>query len=177
MRPGQVARWATHSRKMEHTDDVIVLSLFRRSDASLLVEADADPEHRKRFDFPADFKPSLQHSEKVIARWERERLAQKRFPYAIRSAITNELLGGVELKPLGDGMANLSYWTYPRHRRRGVASRAVSLMCELAFSEFGFRAVRAVVDADNIASRCVVVANGFDEAGMKSGRVCYILRR
>ena len=160
---------------MEHSDGVIILSLFQRADAPVLRESDADPEHRRRFDFPPDFRPSLRHSEEVIARWEGERLARKRFPYAARSAATGELLGGVELLPLGDGMANLSYWTHPRYRRRGVASRAVSLACRLAFREFGFRALRVLVDADNVASRRVAAGNGFREAGVQDGRVCYIL--
>ncbi len=30
---------------MEHSDDVIILSLFQRADAPVLLEADADPEH------------------------------------------------------------------------------------------------------------------------------------
>ena len=84
---------------MEHSDGVIVLSLFERADAPVLLKADADPEHGRRFDFPADFRPSLSHSEEVIARWERERLARKRFPYAVRDAATGELLSGVELLP------------------------------------------------------------------------------
>jgi ribosomal-protein-alanine N-acetyltransferase len=160
---------------MEHVDCAIILSLFQRTDAPVLIEADADPEHRQRFDFPADFRPSLRHSLDVIAQWEGERLARKRFAYAVRNSATAELLGGVELLPIGGEMANLSYWTYPRHRRRGVASRAVSLACGLAFSEFGFRTLRVLVDADNIASRRVAVGNGFREAGMQDGRVCYIL--
>ena len=159
---------------MEHSDDVIILSLFQRADAPVLLEADADPEHRRRFDFPVDFRPSLRHSEDVIARWETERLARKRFPYAVRAAATGELLGGVELLPLGNKMANLSYWTHPRYRRRGVASCAISLVCRLAFREFAFRALRVLVDADNVASRRVAVGNGFCEAGMQDGRVCYI---
>lgn len=162
-----------HPCKMD--DSVIILSLFRRTDAPVLVEADADLEHRLRFDFPAHFRPSLRHSEQVIVRWERERLARKRFPYAVRDAATGELLGGVELLPLGQGMANLSYWTYPPYRRRGVASRAVSLACRLAFGEFGFRGLRVLVDADNVASRRVAVGNGFREVGMQETRVCYIL--
>jgi len=158
-----------------NSDDLIILTLFQRADAPVLLEADADPEHRRRFDFPADFRPSLRHSEDVIARWEAERLARKRFPYAVRGAATGELLGGVELLPLGNKMANLSYWTHPRYRRRGVASRAVSLVCRLAFREFGFGALRVLVDADNVASRRAAIANGFREAGMQDGRVCYIL--
>jgi RimJ/RimL family protein N-acetyltransferase len=160
---------------MESSDDVIILSLFQRADARVLVEADSDPEHRRRFDFPPDFRPSLRHSEDVIARWEGERVAGKRFPYAVRSAATGELLGGVELLRLGDKLANLSYWTHPHHRRRRVASRAVSLVCRLAFHEFGFRSLRVLIDADNVASRGVALGNGFQETGLQDGRVCYIL--
>ena len=160
---------------MKHGDDVIILRLFQRADAPVLLEADADPEHRLRFDFPADFTPSLRHSEDIIARWEAERLNGKRFPYAVRGAATGELLGGVELLPLGNKIANLSYWVHPHYRRRGFASRAVSLICRLAFREFGFRALRVLVDTDNVASRRAAIGNGFREAGMQDGRVCYIL--
>ena len=56
------------------SDGVVTLTFFASSDAAVLFEADGDAEHRRRFDFPDDFVPSLQHSENVIARWERERL-------------------------------------------------------------------------------------------------------
>lgn len=160
---------------MEHNDCGIILNLFQRADAPVLLEADADPEHRRRFDFPEDFRPSLRHSEEVIARWEAERLAGKRFPFAVRDAATGELLGGVELRPLGNEMANLSYWTHPRHRRQRVAARAVTVICRLAFCEFGFRALQALVDEDNVASRRIVVGNGFRKVGRRDGRVCYLL--
>jgi len=160
---------------MLEEDGSVVLSLFCEADAPALVAADADPEHRRRFDFPPDFVPSLRHSEEVIARWESERLVEKRFAFAVRSANMGELLGGVELLPLGDGIANLSYWTHPAHRRRGVASRAVSLACQVALRDFGFRALRALVDPDNTASRRIAVGRGFREVGTEDGRICYIL--
>jgi len=37
-----------------------------------------------------------------------------------------------------------------------------------------FRALRVLVDADNVASRRVAIGNGFREVGMQDGRVCYI---
>jgi RimJ/RimL family protein N-acetyltransferase len=159
----------------EHTDGFITLTLFQRTDAPVLLDADSDPEHRRRFDFPAGFRPSLRHSENVIARWERERLARERFPYAVRSVEAGTLLGGVELLPLGGETGNLSYWTYPRHRRRGIACRAVSLACDIAFLEFNLRRLRILVDPDNAASRRVAIQNRFREVGMHEGRVCYVL--
>ena len=157
------------------SDGVITLTFFAPSDAPLLLEADGDAEHRRRFDFPDDFVPSLQHSENVIARWERERLAGVRFVFAVRSAANGELLGGCELRPLSNGAANLSYWTYPRHRCRGVASRAVTLAREVAVAELDFRSLQIVADHDNIPSRQIAARNGFEEVGEQDGRILYTL--
>jgi RimJ/RimL family protein N-acetyltransferase len=133
---------------IEDTDDSIVVTLFQEDDATVLCTADADPQHRRRFDVPDDFVGSIRHSKDVLARWQSERLEGRRFPYAVCNAATGELLGGVELRPLGNGMGNFSYWTYPPHRRQRVASRALALACEMAFAEFGFRILRLGVDPD-----------------------------
>src|SRR5215211_7111629 len=95
------------------SDGVVALSLFERGDAAVLRDGDHDPEHRRRFDFPQSFVPSLQHSLDTISRWERERLTGKRFPFAVRDANTGDLLGGCELRPRCGDAADLSYWTYP----------------------------------------------------------------
>ena len=159
----------------EFSDGVVALGFFAPADARVLLEADGDREHRRWFEFPEDFVPSLQHSESVIRRWEDERVAGTRFAFAVRSATSHDLLGGCELRPLGDGRANLSYWTYPRHRCHGVASRAVKLACEVASSEFDFRIVQVIVDPENMASRRVALRNAFDEVGERDGRILYIL--
>jgi len=156
------------------TDGVVILDSFELSDAPVLVEADRDPEHRLRFDFPEAFEPSLAHSRAVIARWQREREAGERFPFAVRNATTGELVGGVELRPLGDGTANLSYWTHPAHRRRGFATRSAALACALAFSEFGYHAVRIVVDPGNAASSRIARACGLREAGTLEGQRLFL---
>lgn len=157
----------------KHTDGVVALGLFELADAPALVELDRDPEHRRRFEFPEDFVPSLAHSRAVITRWQGEREAGERFPYAVRDAVTGELVGGVELLPLADHVANLSYWTFPAYRRRGFASRAATLACALAFTELGCRALRVVVDPDNTASRRIAVRSGFREAGFLGKQVLY----
>jgi RimJ/RimL family protein N-acetyltransferase len=154
--------------------EALTLSSFEPEDAAILVEADQDPEHRLRFDFPADFTPSLRHSQEVIARWDAQRISGERFAWAVRSVATGELFGGVELRPLGGGTANLSYWTAPRHRCRGIASRAVSLACRAAFTELGFRSLRVLADPDNIASQRVALRNGFLETGRSEGRILYV---
>ncbi len=157
------------------SDGVVTLAFFVPSDASVLCDGDRDFEHRRRFEFPDDFVPSLQHSEDVVARWEQERLAGKRFALAVRNAATDELLGGCELRPLKGESANLSYWTYPAHRCRGVASRAVALACHVAFEELSFRRLEILTDPDNVGSRRVALRNGFKEVGVREGRVLYVI--
>ena len=157
------------------SDGVVSLNFFGLNDAPGLCDADGDAEHRRRFDFPDDFVPSLQHSERVITRWQEERIAGTRFAFAVRSVADGELLGGCELRPLGDGAANLSYWTYPRHRRRGVAARAVALACGVARVEFRFGVLEIAADPDNIGSRRVAAHNGFKEVGEREGKILYVL--
>jgi RimJ/RimL family protein N-acetyltransferase len=157
------------------TDGVVTLSLFVPGDAPMMRDADDDPEHRRRFEFPDDFASSLQHSLGDVARWERERIAGTRFPFAVRDAIAGNLLGGCEIKPVPGGSANLSYWTYPAHRGHGVASRAVALASRWAFEELGLKRLEIISDPDNEASRRVAVRNGFRAAGVRDGRVQYIV--
>lgn len=156
------------------SDGVVTLAFFVPGDASMLRNADDDPEHRRRFEFPVDFVSSLQHSLEVISRWEQERAAGTRFPLAVRDARTAMLLGGCELKPLPNGAANLSYWTHPAHRGRGVASRATALACRFAFEELGLTRIEILTDLDNAPSRRVAVRNGFREAGVRDGRALFI---
>jgi RimJ/RimL family protein N-acetyltransferase len=154
----------------------LFLDVFVPADALVLCEVDSDPEHRRRFGFLDDFVPSLRHSEEVIARWAEERRAGSRFPFAIRDAATGELVGGCELRPIGGDVANISFWTHPLHRGRGVGSEAVRQLCAFAFAELAFRRVELVADPDNVASRRVAVHNGFSECGVRAGRVMHILK-
>lgn len=161
----------------EPTDGVVILTLFRSTDVAEMCKADADAELRKRFAFPPDFKPSLGHSANVLARWDAERVAGTRFPFAVRSAVTGELLGGCELRPTRASVANVSYWTYPPHRGGGVATRAVRLICELAHGELAIETLEAEIDSENVPSRKVAVASGFVEAGERNNRALYVRLR
>jgi RimJ/RimL family protein N-acetyltransferase len=156
------------------SDGVVTLSLFRPSDAAVMRDGDRDAEHRRWFELPEHFVPSVQHSRDVIALWERKRAAGERFPFAVRDAGTGELLGGCELRPVGKGAASLAYWTYPAHRSRGVASRAVALACQVASEQLRFRRLEVLADPDNGSSRRVALRNGFREAGLRDRRVLHI---
>ena len=94
--------------------------------------------------------------------------------FAARAPGNGELLGGCEIRLLGNHVANLSYWTVPRHRAHGVASRAVALACQIARAQLGVQHVEIVVDPDNVASRRVATRNGFREVGIRERRIVYV---
>jgi ribosomal-protein-alanine N-acetyltransferase len=64
--------------------------------------------------------------------------------------------------------ADLGYWVDRAQRGRGIASHAVVLAVEYAFSGLGLDRVRANVEPDNIASRRVLERTGFQLAGRRS---------
>lgn len=155
-------------------DAMVCLTFFRTSDAAALRDVDADPEHRRWFDFPVSFVPSLEHSERVISGWTSAREEGGPFVFAVRAVDGGELLGGCEIRLREDHAANVSYFTLPQHRARGVASRAVALLCQVAVAMLGVRGLEIVVDPENAASRRVAMRNGFQEIGMRDGQIVYI---
>jgi RimJ/RimL family protein N-acetyltransferase len=159
------------------TDGVVTLTEFVPADALVMCEADHDPDHRRWFDFPADFVPSLEHSLDVVASWARVRAAGERFTWAVRAADTGVLFGGCELRPLGNSSANLSYWTYPAHRRRGIASRAARLACSIAFDELGSDCIELLAHPENVASRAIAQRLGFREAELRDGLIVHVRMR
>lgn len=158
------------------TDDDITLTPFVLADAAVMCEGDNDPELRRWFDFPPEFVASLAHSEDVVRRWDAERRSGTRFPFAVRSVMTNEVLGGCELRPAAPHVANLSYWTYPPHRGRGVAVRAVRLARDVAFHDFGIHTIEVVIDPANVISQRVAYAAGFVQNGIRDGKLLFLCR-
>jgi RimJ/RimL family protein N-acetyltransferase len=142
-----------------------------------MVEGDRDPEHRRRFGFPSDFVASAEHSAAVLAKWNDDWVRGDRYTFAVRDSVDGTLLGGCELQPRPSGEANLSYWTYPAFRRRGVASRAVALLAKTAFEVFGVTTLEILTAPDNTASRSVADRSGFVPKGSRYGQLLFIAEK
>jgi RimJ/RimL family protein N-acetyltransferase len=88
--------------------------------------------------------------------------------------------GPGELSGVDAGEANLSYGVYPAFRRRGYASRAVGLACDLLAGQ-GFAGAVIRVDPDNGRSLGVARKCGFDSVGTvvtaDGGRLAVFKRR
>ena len=155
------------------TDGIVVLDELTLNDVADHL-AGEDEEQARRFGwFPK--RSTEQTVRAAILEWrENWRRAGSTRTFATRDAATHELLGGCQLR-LGSGEARVSYWTFPAARRRGVAARALRLLCEYAFGEVGVAEIVAHVEPDNVASCGVVRSAGFVERARNATDAVYVL--
>jgi RimJ/RimL family protein N-acetyltransferase len=146
------------------TDGKLQLDAYTLADAEAHATGE-DREMRLRFDAPdPDAAAPLEHVRGVMRSWISARAAGgPNIVYAIRDG-EGALAGGCELRRLDAESLNVSYWIYPAFRGRGLAARAVRLLCEAGRASDAGR-LEAHIDADNLASRRTAVAAGFAEAG------------
>jgi ribosomal-protein-alanine N-acetyltransferase len=100
---------------------------------------------------------------------QRERLAQAEHLYGILEG--GALVGTIELSNLARGpfqSANLGFWVDEARRGRGLATRAVASIVEVAFGELGLHRVEAATLVDNRASQRVLEKNAFRPIGLAS---------
>jgi RimJ/RimL family protein N-acetyltransferase len=68
------------------------------------------------------------------------------------------------VRPPGEACAEIGYSVAPAHRRRGHATTAVGLLCDMAIAA-GVSGVTAATAVDNHASQSALARNGFVEVG------------
>ena len=155
-----------------NSDDVVYLDEFKLADAPRCSQRTKMPNIASVLDSLPIFLPSIEHSENVIIGWIKDRQLGVRNTYAVRDANSSSVVGGCEIRPKDGTNANLSYWTHPAHRGRGIATRAVSIAYRIA-AGLGITQLEILVDEDNAASRQVAIKNGFKESGVRDGRLRY----
>jgi ribosomal-protein-alanine N-acetyltransferase len=101
---------------------------------------------------------------------ERERAADRLERFLIQA--DGEAAGVISVSRITRGPfqnAGLGYWVSENMNGRGVATRAVGLVCEWGFGQAGFHRLEAATLVDNIASQTVLRRNGFTEIGLSPG--------
>jgi RimJ/RimL family protein N-acetyltransferase len=85
---------------------------------------------------------------------------------AVVETSSAQLLGCVELNfPSPDReRANVGYWTMPRERKHGVASQALALLCDWAFTHDLTQTIDLLTLPGNVASERVALACNFSLA-------------
>jgi RimJ/RimL family protein N-acetyltransferase len=149
-------------------DDVVVLDAFTPADAEAHL-AGEDEEQARRFGwYPKRSTPATVRD--AFARWaEAWRNEGATRAFAMRELESGALVGGCEIRLSGGPSAEISYWTFPHHRRKGYATRAVRLLTAFAFAQLAVKRIEAQVEPDNPASRRVIEGAGFVEEGLLPG--------
>ena len=116
--------------------------------------------------FLTPFQP--EHAEEFFSpEGQRSRIEAAEHPYAIVD--DHDIAGVIALSNLVRGpiqSANLGYWVEEARNGRGLATRAVHGLAELAFRELGLHRLEAAALVDNVASRRVLEKNRFTLIGL-----------
>ncbi|MFJ8703386.1 GNAT family N-acetyltransferase [Streptomyces ardesiacus] len=148
------------------TGDGLLLRPWRTEDAPAVHAAFQDPVmhqwHIRAADSEEEVRGWITEWQQA---WERERDAQ----WAVADAADDRLLGRVALRQvlLGDGVAEVAYWTTADARGRGVAARATRTLAHWALDETGFQRLELSHAVANEASCRVAHKAGFALEGTK----------
>lgn len=181
----QTNRWDRGERKCGHdvvvvvllSDDVVVLRPLTGDDVDEWM-AGEDSEQIHWFDFPGPAPRS--NVERAIGEWaESWSTGGPVRHWAICDQETGGIVGGVELRDLGDGNVNVSYVVFPAWRRRGIATRACRLALAHAVAAMDCRAAMIKVRKGNAASLAVARKLGATVTGLEvteTGDLSIVLR-
>ncbi|WP_031162059.1 GNAT family N-acetyltransferase [Streptomyces durhamensis] len=148
------------------TGDGLLLRPWRAEDAPAVYAAMQDPVMQQWHLRSAD---SVAEVAGWIERWQTYWAAEQGAQWAVVHEATDELLGRMALRQLllGDGCAEIAYWTAAQARGRGVAARAATALSRWALDEIGFHRLELLHAVANEASCRVAVKAGFALEGTK----------
>jgi ribosomal-protein-alanine N-acetyltransferase len=147
-------------------DGVVRLRLMSEADIPAVVAAVQDPEIPRWTRVPS---PYGQEDARLFRRMTTSGLqAGTDLAALIVSADDDELLGAVGIHGIDpeSGRCSAGYWVTASARGRGVASRALRLLCAYAFDELGVQRVELWIDPDNKPSLGVAESVGFTREGL-----------
>ncbi len=141
----------------------VVLRPLEVGDAAALFAAHGDPETHKYWAGPAhrDVAETARYIEETLE-----------LPTTRGWSITEdggEALGRVALFVVRDGVGELGIIMRRDATGRGLASKALSLVCDYAFGELDMHRLVADIDPDNSASLSLFLRAGFEREGLLRG--------
>ncbi len=142
--------------------DELVLRPWSGDDAPAVAAAYEDPDIRRWHVWSMDVAEATTWTTSWADRWRRDEAAS----WAVVDA-DDRLLGrmGFQKLDLDDAEAHVAYWVVPAARGRGVASRALSAVTELAFEELGLHRLQLEHATANAGSCGVARRAGYTVEG------------
>ena len=158
------------------TDGVVALRAWRADDAAQLAAAWADPAVARWTGVPAA------RDEAAARRWIDGADSRLAAGIALDLAVTTAQATAAVVGEVGlvveraRRRAAVGYWVASSARGRGVATRAVRLLCDWAADELDLDVLVASVEVANPASASVLEAAGFEPAAERGGRQAWARR-
>ena len=153
---------------MELSDNVVTLRRFRRSDAPRIVEACSDADTARFIPLlpvPYGDEQAVAYLHQTEEMWA----GGERLAFAVADTTSDLLVGAIDIR-LGES-GSVGYWVHPDARRRGVATRALTLVSGWAVTAGGVERLVLMTHPDNVASQRVAEKAGFVREGVLRSHV------
>jgi RimJ/RimL family protein N-acetyltransferase len=148
------------------TDGLVRVRLPADADVPRIVEACRDPEVSRYTTVPSPYQPS--HTLEWMQRGLAGLAAGTDVHAVIAEADGSDVLGTISLHEINRPASRCvaGYLVGPWARQRGVAARALFLMCGFAFDELRLVRVEVTIEPGNAPSRATAESVGFHEEGI-----------
>lgn len=147
-------------------DGVILLRLVAEADVPAIVEAAQDPEISRYTRVPSPYGP--EHARQFLRTAETGLATGAELATLIVDAVDGRLLGAAGLHNIDweNHRCSAGYWVAALERGRGVARRALRLLCGYGFAELGLERIELWIEPENLSSIRVAEAVGFKREGI-----------
>jgi [ribosomal protein S5]-alanine N-acetyltransferase len=148
------------------SDGTVRVRLIGDGDVPAVTAACDDPEIARFTTIPSPY--GARHAREWIRQARRGLESGTDLQTVVVAESSGELLGAVGLNGIDPATARCAagYWVAASARRRGVATRALRLLCEYAFAHLGIERIEAWIDPQNPASLAVAERVGFTREGL-----------
>jgi RimJ/RimL family protein N-acetyltransferase len=146
------------------TDGVVTVRHWRDEDVPAIVAAVQDPEIPRWTSIPERY--TAAESRAFMAELRPAMAGGERCAFGVIEG--GEVAGAIGFPRLSweNGRAEVGYWLAAHARGRGLATRAVALVCEWGFAVCGFNRIELVASTENPASQAVAERAGFTREGV-----------
>jgi RimJ/RimL family protein N-acetyltransferase len=148
------------------SDGVVRLRLLADADLPAIVEAVQDPEIPRWTTVPAPY------GDDEARQWQRSSAAGLAAGTDLATLVVDaddgRLLGAMGIHGLDreTGRCSAGYWLAAGERRRGIASRGLTLLCRYSFGELGVKRIELWIQPENTPSLGVAERVGFHREGL-----------
>ncbi len=148
------------------SDGVVSLRLLTESDLPAVIEAVGDPLIPRYTTVPDPY------GDREARQWQRSSsqgiATGTDLATVIIDADDGQLLGAVGLHGIDSagGRCSAGYWLAAAARGKGLATRAVRLLCQYAFADLAVARIELWIEPENTASLAVAERVGFEREGL-----------